>query len=704
MTVSAQTPINRSTGNGVTTVFPYTFKIIADADIEVTVDDVVKTLNVDYTVSGAGVDAGGNVTMTVAPANATSVVRRRNMALVRSTDYQDQGELPATTLDNDIDATVLMVQQLDERLDRTFSLPASFSGDSTLPAPEPGYLIGWDATKKNLTNIPASVGSSLVDLAASSGSSLMGFIQSGTGSVVSTVQTELRRHLFAEQKGAIGDAATDCTTAVLNAIAELRGNAVTILDTIGGSNITAYSSGTLHFGRGIFVISADALNIYQDLGLTIKGQGSRRTNNSVRAATTLLISGTSSGYGIRAYRSGGRGLTFEDIDVCYETSGFTGSVLDVLDAPGVTATRAFFGTYGITGGTRLQTAAACVRSTYDEFLTFDKCVFDGAELGWWSDDTRTELANTFGGSLTKFDSCVFYDFADNHIYHGGTRTRTGLVITNTAFNPISVSPSSTCLNIDNVEGLELIGSGFAASVSSAPAVQWLRATNCTGVIHGNFIDDLAPAGQVGGILDISGNRFASTTGLTALSGTITGKANEFSAGTSGWVIAPTGDLSFDLGPDLFKAPVTNSYYISADSAFLSGRINYAANNDSSSARFTNASIRVSISNIDNKAFAVATTPYTLLSYDTGRTVLATGGSNQAFTLPTPVPGTTIKIAKISGVNLVVTCAGGTNYYGQNSSALTAATITGAAMGTLTLEAYGVVGWIVKSQVGTWVYS
>ena len=71
MTVSAQTPINRSTGNGVTTVFPYTFKIISDADIEVTVDDVVKTLNVDYTVTGAGVDAGGNVTMTTAPATAT---------------------------------------------------------------------------------------------------------------------------------------------------------------------------------------------------------------------------------------------------------------------------------------------------------------------------------------------------------------------------------------------------------------------------------------------------------------------------------------------------------------------------------------------------------------------------------------------------------------------------------------------------------
>lgn len=192
MTVSAQTPINRSTGNGVTTVFPYTFKIISSADMEVSVDGVVKTLNVHYTVSGAGTDAGGNVTMTTAPANLTTVVRRRNMALVRTTDYQDQGTLPAATLDSDIDAAVLMVQQLDERLDRTVSLPASFSGDSTLPTPAPGYLIGWDATGENLTNIPASVGSSLVDLAASSGSTLVGHLPAGAGVAATTVQTQMR--------------------------------------------------------------------------------------------------------------------------------------------------------------------------------------------------------------------------------------------------------------------------------------------------------------------------------------------------------------------------------------------------------------------------------------------------------------------------------------------------------------------------------
>lgn len=157
MTVSAQTPINRSTGNGVTTVFPYTFKILAESDIEVTVDGVAKTLNVDYTVSGVGSEGGGNVTMTVAPANLSSVVRRRNMALVRTTDYQDQGELPAATLDADIDATVLMVQQVDEQIGRALTLPAGVVGVSAeLPEPVGGKLLGWAADGLSIENLDAS--------------------------------------------------------------------------------------------------------------------------------------------------------------------------------------------------------------------------------------------------------------------------------------------------------------------------------------------------------------------------------------------------------------------------------------------------------------------------------------------------------------------------------------------------------------------
>jgi hypothetical protein len=254
----------------------------------VTVDDVVKTLNVDYTVSGAGVDAGGNVTMTGAPANATSVVRRRNMALVRSTDYQDQGELPATTLDNDIDATVLMVQQLDERLDRTFSLPASFSGGSTLPAPEPGYLIGWDATGENLTNIPASVGSSLVDLAAPSGSSLIGYLPQGTGAVATTAQAKMRQFVTAEDFSTLAVAiAAGYKRIRLTATSYAITSTVTI-----PANVTIEGNGSL--GTEV-VIGADVVGFVMSEYSRLKGikltKTGSHTKNGIEVGSAVLDGG-----------------------------------------------------------------------------------------------------------------------------------------------------------------------------------------------------------------------------------------------------------------------------------------------------------------------------------------------------------------------------------------------------------------------------
>jgi len=58
MTVSSTTTKVSYTGNGSTSVFAYTFKIFADAEVNVWVDSVLKTLTTHYTVSGAGLGMG----------------------------------------------------------------------------------------------------------------------------------------------------------------------------------------------------------------------------------------------------------------------------------------------------------------------------------------------------------------------------------------------------------------------------------------------------------------------------------------------------------------------------------------------------------------------------------------------------------------------------------------------------------------------
>lgn len=64
MTVSTEVDHNEYTGNGVTTSFPYTFRIFKKSDLVVQVSDLngnvtELVLDTGYTVTGAGTYSGG---------------------------------------------------------------------------------------------------------------------------------------------------------------------------------------------------------------------------------------------------------------------------------------------------------------------------------------------------------------------------------------------------------------------------------------------------------------------------------------------------------------------------------------------------------------------------------------------------------------------------------------------------------------------
>jgi len=234
VTVSAQTPINRSTANGVTTVFPYTFKILAEGDIEVSVDGVVKTLTTDYTVSGVGVDAGGNVTMLAAPANATTIVRRRQMAYTREVDYQDQGELPTDTLDDDQDAPILMIQQLQEGLDR--AIKVSITSDVDPDALIDELLAASEEATDAAATATAAAGTATAAAAAAAASAAaitlpIPLASGGTGA---TTAAAARTALGAAASGAN----SDITSLTALSAGGLPNNSVLTAD-IADANITA---------------------------------------------------------------------------------------------------------------------------------------------------------------------------------------------------------------------------------------------------------------------------------------------------------------------------------------------------------------------------------------------------------------------------------------------------------------------------------
>lgn len=99
MTVSSTLNRIEYDGNGVTALFPFPIYFLADEDLKVYLRDAlggeaVKTLAVDYTISGTGDAAGGAVTFLVAPRPGEKVVILRDPPLTQVTDYQANDAFP----------------------------------------------------------------------------------------------------------------------------------------------------------------------------------------------------------------------------------------------------------------------------------------------------------------------------------------------------------------------------------------------------------------------------------------------------------------------------------------------------------------------------------------------------------------------------------------------------------------------------------
>ena len=111
LTVSDTNPRVQYTATASQTVFAYGFPIFEDEDITAYQDTTLLTLTTDYTVSGAGTSAGGNVTLVTGATSGDIITIYRDLAVARSSDYQTGGDLLAETLNDDLDKLVMMVQQ-----------------------------------------------------------------------------------------------------------------------------------------------------------------------------------------------------------------------------------------------------------------------------------------------------------------------------------------------------------------------------------------------------------------------------------------------------------------------------------------------------------------------------------------------------------------------------------------------------------------
>ncbi|MBU1832512.1 MAG: hypothetical protein KKF24_07430, partial [Gammaproteobacteria bacterium] len=119
MTVSVQDPITITTANGVTTTFPFGFKVVDADDLTVELDNVVTT---SYTINDVG-ESTGSITITPAPASGVVVKMYRDMDATRAADYQNSGDFLTRTVNIDYDRIWLYLQQLLENIGRSLRVP-----------------------------------------------------------------------------------------------------------------------------------------------------------------------------------------------------------------------------------------------------------------------------------------------------------------------------------------------------------------------------------------------------------------------------------------------------------------------------------------------------------------------------------------------------------------------------------------------------
>jgi hypothetical protein len=113
-------PRNQYTATAGQVTFTYNFLIKAQTDLKVyqrvagsTPDDTADILiiTVDYTVTGVGTETGGTIVLVTGATVGDILTIERDMPLERASVYNTQGVIGSVDLEDDMDRTVLMIQQ-----------------------------------------------------------------------------------------------------------------------------------------------------------------------------------------------------------------------------------------------------------------------------------------------------------------------------------------------------------------------------------------------------------------------------------------------------------------------------------------------------------------------------------------------------------------------------------------------------------------
>ena len=446
MTISTTTSRITYNGNGVTTVFSIPFRFLANGDIvvvEVSAAGVetTKTLTTHYTLTGAGDDAGGSVTMLVAPANGTRLIIYRDTDIVQETDYISGDPFPAETHERALDRLTMIAQEIGSDADRSIKVPVgdSSSLSTTLPASAnrlDKFLVFDDVTgAAEVSTVTQTQVASAVAAAYAAGSTAdaVTFLQSGTGATSRSVQSKLREMVSVLDFGAAGDGIQDDTAYIQAALDAISSTGGEIYLPRGTYKITS----TLTWGNGTKIVGCG----YDSL---IKGE-----------SLTVPLLQSKGGSTSRRYR-----LHIEDLGIDNVSRAATGGIgCDLRNATDCVVRNVFF--YNVDTG--VQHLADGGLGCY--YNTLSECVFSNCNIG----AIYTTLANENRNIACRFNNTttgiLASDGSHNHFISPSIEifTSIGIHVSGPAYDTQIISPRLENLPTSGI-GIKVVAAAVRTSI------------------------------------------------------------------------------------------------------------------------------------------------------------------------------------------------------------------------------------------------
>lgn len=250
--------------NGVTTAFPFTFTAPSASEVVVITRDSDGTdteVNPSAYLVTLVASGGGTVTFETAPASGLDVIIYLDASFTQEIEFENGAAWLAEPVNEGYDRSASRDQVLKRDINRGFLVPIG-EAPARLPgvSARAGKFAAFDA-EGNM--VPAEGLGSDADLREdladdTAGATLVSFKPAGAGAVARSLRSKARDHVSVKDFGAVGDGATDDTTAIQAAI-----------------DYVCLAGGSLFFPAGTYAITSTLTvdtGVY-DTGVMLYGMG-----------------------------------------------------------------------------------------------------------------------------------------------------------------------------------------------------------------------------------------------------------------------------------------------------------------------------------------------------------------------------------------------------------------------------------------------